>query len=147
MRFARIQVLVQGLVPGGAAETSAVVNVGDEIISINNVLVRDLGLGIHARTILACDSLTFSFDVCCWQDPFMDRAHRAVKTACLLPCVCARVTRCDVRKSRGRCQDVVGSRKYDGGVEDGGRHQSAAEAGRIIQIGYLRRSVRSRSHA
>jgi len=47
--LARIQVFVQGLVPGGAAETSAKVNVGDEIIGINNVLVRDLGLGIHAR--------------------------------------------------------------------------------------------------
>ena len=106
VRFARIQVLVQGLVPGGAAETSAVVNVGDEIISINNVLVRDLGLGIHAQTILACDSLTFSFDVCCWQDPFMDRAHRAVKTAVPIAVrVCAGDTlrRAQIQGTLSRC--------------------------------------------
>jgi C-terminal processing protease CtpA/Prc len=48
-----MQVLVQGLVPGGTAEASALVNLGDEIVGINHVLVRDLGLGMHARNPLA----------------------------------------------------------------------------------------------
>ena len=45
------QVIVEGLVPGSAAESSGNVQVGEEIVGINSVLVRDLSLGLSTRTL------------------------------------------------------------------------------------------------
>ena len=41
------QVMVAGLVPGAPADKSEKVNIGDEIVGIDNTPVRDLSLGSY----------------------------------------------------------------------------------------------------
>jgi hypothetical protein len=136
----RMQVLVQGLVPGGAAEASAIVNVGDEIVTINHVLVRDLGLGMHARNPLA-----LFFVVWGWRLLLARSRTEGCDDGMRYCCAARALTHIPLRRahSRRRDQDAVGSRKYNGGADLGRRHHSAAEAGSVFQSGCLRRNIRS----